>query len=314
MKIAKDTAVLFDSHYNHPNTSLLLFRFEPEVFSSSEARLKGARIQRASIAGKDLYLLDGFFSLPEQEELRSFSLHAPFSKNSYGSKDAIERGEKPAFSMNGKERWQFFSKPLSAIAEVYRLFSTLGKKLNAELTTLPWELFDPSSVGSPALIANKLERASEESMDWGKHQDSNPAKNIPFGIPVLYSEEQAFHPEQFTNGDLGRPWLVSVMVYCTADNFLPHYRMGTVFYDENQKIAFRANCLDMRLVFFEGDLFHSIEASEIPSDVNTWRISYVFKMIVNPKAKTANLKQAFFDLMSRYSPIENLSLGLDARG
>lgn len=314
MKIVKDTAILLDNHYNHPNTSLLLFRFEPERFASSESRLRGARVQHASIAKKDLYLLDGFFSKAEQEEMRSFSLQAPFSKNSYGSKDAIEGGEKPAYSMNGKERWRFFSKPLSATAEVYRLFATLGMELNAELTTLPWELFDPSSVGSPAVIANKLERASEESMEWGKHQDSNPEKQIPFGIPILYSQEKAFYPERFINGDVGKPWLISVMVYSTAEDFLPHYQMGTVFYDEHQQIALRTNCLDMRLVLFEGDILHSIEASKIPSDVQTWRVSYVFKMIVNPKESDCNLRKAFSDLMSRFSTIGHLSLGPESRG
>ena len=53
----KDTAVLTDPYYNTPNTSLLIFRFEP-----NDSKLKACSTKHASIEGKDLYVLDGLFS------------------------------------------------------------------------------------------------------------------------------------------------------------------------------------------------------------------------------------------------------------
>ncbi len=268
-------------------------------------------MKKATIAEKDLYLIDGFFQQKEKESLTSYYTQASFSRNSYGSSEAIQNGEKPASSMNGKERWIFFHRPPAAIQEVYNLFSQLSEKLHVDVTTLPWELCDAALARSPAVIANKLEAASEESMEWGKHQDSNPGKRLPFGIPILYSE--GMHPEQFLNGSEGRPWMVSVMVYSTAADFLPEYGLGTVFYDESQQIALRVNCQDLRLVLFEGDLFHSIEASNIPHGKKTWRISYVFKMILNPKRADCSPKQALFELMHHYSLEEINSFGHDFR-
>ena len=313
-KIKKITASLLDNVYTHPNTSPLIFQFESQLFTSSDSRLQSASIKRAVIGEKDLYVFDGFFLPSEREEMQHFSKSASFSRNSYGSPEAIENGEKPARSMNGKERWQFFSHPPAAITEVYKLFATLGAKLNSDITTLPWELCDQSSHGSPAVIANKLEEASEESRELGKHQDCNPARRVSFGIPILYSQEKEFHAHKFANGAIGKPWLISVMVYTTAEEFLPEYYLGTVFYDHHDNIALRVNCLNMRLVLFEGDIFHSIEESKIPSGVKTWRISYVFKLIVNPKDRDLSVKKAFSDLMSPFCKDEHLSLGTHARG
>lgn len=312
--IKKTTAPLLDNIYTHPNTSPLTFQFESQLFTSSDSRLQSASIKRAVIGEKDLYIFDDFFLPSEREEMQYFSKSASFSRDSYGSPEAIENGEKPARSMNGKERWQFFSHPPAAITEVYKLCATLGAKLHADITTLPWELCDQSSNGSPAVIANKLEEASVESRELGKHKDCNPASRVSFGIPILYSHEKEFHPHTFANGATGKPWLISVMVYTTAEEFLSEYCLGTVFYDHDDNIALRVNCLNMRLVLFEGDISHSIEESKIPSGVKTWRISYVFKLIVNPKDQDLSVKKTFSDLMSPFCKDKNLSLGTHARG
>jgi hypothetical protein len=199
--------------------------------------------------------------------------------------------------MNGRERWQFFAKPPKAVNELYKLFAMLGEKLGGDVSTLPWELCDASSHGSPAVIANKLEEASFESMELGKHQDCNPETRISFGIPVLYGE--GLHEGRFVNGDRGKPWLISVMLYVADEGFLPEYRMGTVFYRKDGSIAVRADCTNMRLVLFEGDIFHSMEESRLPEGVKTWRVSYVFKLIVNPKREGESMKKAFFDFISK---------------
>lgn len=305
MGVKKSTTILLDDCYNTPKTSLLVFNFEPQPFEAS--RLQSCSIKHASLEGKDIYILDDFFEENENQEMRDFSKKSTFSRNSYGSVESIEKGEKPARSMNGQERWRFFSNPPKAIGEVYKLLGMLSHQMDAEISTMPWELCNETS-GSPSVIANFLEEASHESMDFGKHQDYDPEKKISFGIPVLYSKEKEFHPTQFINGQPGRPWLVSVMVYCTGEDFLPEYCMGTAFYNKGGEIGLRANCVPMRIVLFEGDIFHSIEKSEIPSDKKTWRVSYVFKLLINPKSRDQCMKKVFSELVEKFQ-VDRLSVG-----
>jgi hypothetical protein len=297
-KLRKDTAVLLDEYFNTPSTSLLIFHFEPHSCSSSESRLKKSAISHTAIDGKDLYILDDFFLPSEGKEMRDFSRTTSFSKYSYGSTETIEKGQQPAFSMNGKERWQFFSNPPSAIQELYKLLGMFAAKLHVNVTTFPWELVGRAAYGSPAMFINKLVRFSKESMESGKHQDYKPENHTLFGIPVLYSGENRLHPDHFINGAIGRPWLVSAMVYITDEEFLPEYRMGTVFYQKNGAIAQRVDCRNMRIVFFEGDIFHAIEDSSIPDAIKTWRVSYVFRMVMNPREKDQNIKKCFSEYIS----------------
>ncbi len=313
-KIKKGASVLTDSHYQTPKTSLLTFCFEPHAYSSTGKRLEQCQVKSASIDGKDVYIIDGFFNEAEEEEVRAYSGTTTFSRDSYGSPEAIEKGEKPARSMDGKERWQFFSNPSSAMNELYKLFGLLSEKLNAEVTTLPWELCDEAGHGSPSVIGNFLEEASFESMDLGKHQDCNPMKGLPFAIPILYVDVPASHPAKFINGDKGNPWVVTVMLYAHAENFQPEFRMGTAYYDKNKKIVLRSASQSMRMVLFEGDIFHTIEESRIPENEKTWRVSYVFKLVLNPKKRDLSVKQRFAEIMSK-SPNkpEKLTLGQDTR-
>jgi hypothetical protein len=308
-KIKKTSTILIDEAYNTPNTSLIVFDFIPYPCASSEERLQNCSIHQASIDGRDLYIFDGFFQEEEGKQMQEFSEKATFSRNSYGSSEAVEKGEKPARSMNGKERWQFFSRPPEPIKAVCNLLGTLAHHLEAEITTLPWELCDSSLNGSPSVIGNFLEEMSFDSMKLGKHRDCNPQKKISFGIPILYSQDKQFCPTQFVNGDPGKPWLISVMLYVTDEAFNPEYCMGTVFYKEDGQLALRANCLNMRLIFFEGDIIHSIEESKIPSNVNTWRVSYVFKLVVNPRRQDQSTKRLFSEWVNQL-PVGSLRVQL----
>jgi len=213
--------------------------------------------------------------------------------------------------MNGKERWQLFNQSPPAIKEIYKLLGMLSDRMDAEITTLPWELCDPSSHGSPSVLGNLLEEASFESMELGKHQDCNPKKGTAFGIPILYSDKKEFYPNHFENGDPGKPWLVSMMLYVADEEFLPEFCMGTTFYTHDGALLLRTNCINMRLVLFEGDIFHSIEESKIPREIKTWRASYVFKLMINPRQKDQNLKKIFSELFS--AVIEKIELSSPRR-
>lgn len=294
LQIRKKMSVLTNAYYNMPQTSLLTFQFEPHRFASVEERLERCGIERRIVGGKDVYVVDGFFREDEGGEVRGFCQSATFSRNSYGSPEAIEKGERPARSMNGKERWQFFSNPPAPFQDVFRLFATIAEGIGAEVSTLPWELCDKESNGSPSVIGNYLEMASVESMGHGKHKDCDPANGVAFEIPKLYAD--GVHASCFENGGEGLPWIVSVMVYATAENYLPEYRMGTAFYGQEE--VFCTEPCHMRMVLFEADLDHTIEASQIPDEVKTWRVSYVFKLVFNPKSARQSMKKRFLEWIS----------------
>lgn len=298
-KIRKEnnSILLLNERYNTPNTSLLLFHFEPHSYASSAARFHDCSIQRHSIQGKELYIFDDFFLPSECDDFRTYSRNATFSRSSYASHDSREQGEEPARSMNNKEKWEFFAKPPLVIREIYKLLGWLAHQVNADISTLPWDLCDQSICAS-AVATNRLEKVSKASMDMGKHEDFNTGTGIPFGIPILYNPTKTFYPSRFENGAPGYPWLVSLMVYATEDNFIaPDYGIGTIFCKKEGAIAAKADSRHARFVLFEGDILHSIEESRIPPDVKTWRISYVFKLIINPRSAMNSIKQQFYDVV-----------------
>lgn len=295
----KDSVTLLNEKYNTPNTSLLLFHFEPSSFTSSDLRLKESAIQRNTIDSKDLYVFDRFFTENEAKELRTYSRDASFSRSSYASHESREKGEIPARSMNNKEKWEFFAKPPQSIKEVYKLLGMFAQKLDADVSTLPWDICDQNICAS-AVATNKVEHSSHESMLMGKHEDFNTEEGIPFGIPMLYQKNRHF-PGSFTNGAPGNPWLVSLMVYASEENFVvPDYGIGTIFCKDNGEIVSTVGCRHMRFVIFEGDILHSIEESHIPDGVKTWRVSYVFKLIFNPRTPNRSIKAEFRNLIQSY--------------
>ena len=288
----KKKARLLNSVYDNLQTSLLCFAFEPSIEEGVLDRLTRTCATRSSIDGKDVYLLDGFFSDKEAEAMRRYANQASFSRYSYGSPEAIQEGEQPARAMDPKERWLFFSQPPEPIRQLYVLLRSLAYTLGMEITTLPWDLCDGQGTCSPTLLSNRVERVSSRSMYLGKHQDCRPEQGLPFAIPKLYASGED-HPAAFNNGIPGSPWMMTLMLYVTAENFQPHYQMGSVFYDLAGNIAFRAACTHMRIVLFESDLWHAIEESQIPPEESTWRISYVFKLIFNPKRVDQDAKAEF---------------------
>jgi len=285
--INKESVSLLLDCYNTPNTIPLAFSFEPlPIFDRSFT------MQNHSIDGRSLYALNGYFTEKEGKELRAFSKEASFSQKIFGNHESEQSGEIPAKMMNGKERWQFFERPPSAIHSLFRLFGYLSNKMDVKITTLPWCLSDQKTT-STCLATNFLNENSKMSETHGKHQDYNPENGLAFTIPCLYGSEENIYHSHFSNGGVGKPLIMTVMVYATADNFLPEYGMGTFFYHHDGK-EIKIDCRHMQMVFFEGDIWHAIEESRIPEGIKTWRVSYVFKIIFNPKRSDQDLRQSLF--------------------
>lgn len=298
-KVTKDQAILLNKHFDTPKTSMIIFHFEPESFASPKLRLEHCSYERASIKGKDVYVFDDFFTEAESLELREVTKKAQFSRSIYADHESNEKGEIPSRSMDNKERWMFFANPPKAIKELYKLLGLMAEELKTDITTLPWDLCD-ANICAPAFATNWIEHRSAESSKLGRHKDYNTEKGVAFGIPILYSKEKEFYPVQFMNGETNKPWLVSLMVYTMDENFRPEYGMGTGFFSENGEKILDVECHNMRVILFEGDIVHSIEKSTVPDDVKTWRVSYVFKLCLNPKEPNANIKKDFFELIQKY--------------
>lgn len=298
-KVRKDQAVLLNKRFDTPKTSMIIFHFEPGPFASPKMRLENCSLEHASIAGKDVYILDDFFLEEESEELHEATSKAQFSRSIYADHESNEKGEIPSRSMDNKERWMFFANPPKAIKELYKLLGLIAYELKADITTLPWDLCD-ANICAPAFATNWIEYRSPESSVLGRHKDYNTEKGVAFGIPVLYSKEQNLYPSQFVNGEPNKPWLVSLMVYTMNKNFRADYGMGTAFFTDDGERVLDAECRNMRVILFEGDIIHSIEKSTVPPDVKTWRVSYVFKLCINPREANSDMKRDFSKLMKKY--------------
>jgi hypothetical protein len=295
--IKRDSFVLTNERYKTPKTSMLGFHFEPQALISPKLRLQQSSVESHSVEGKDIFTVDGYFQKEEEEAMRDYSQNAKFSRSSYASHESRDQGEDPALSMNNKEKWEFFAHPPQPVNEIYKLLNFLAQGMEADISTLPWDLCDDSICAS-AVATNRLEKVSKLSTDLGKHQDYNTEKGMPFEIPVLYSNEKRGYESKFVNGDKGKPLLISFMLYAASKDFEPSDGMGTVYFKSNGERALRTDCKHMRCVFFEGDILHSIEDSKMPPEKKVWRVSYVFKLLFNPRKADQSMRERLHKLLT----------------
>ncbi len=276
-------------------SSFLFFNFLAKNSSEVKERLKKSEIQHVLIDQKSVFTIDGFFTPEEMRCVREFSRACEFNEHSYGSLDTAAIGEKPSLTTDSKQRWSLFFEPPSPICHFYDFLSFLTHELSFEILTMPWALFNGIS-GSPAIIANKVQEVKVDSMVRGKHKDFDPTKKLAFKIPSLYGGPE--HEECYANGAVGKPYLLTMMIYSIAENFSCGYEMGTAFFSEDGAKMQKALCKDMRIVIFEGDIKHSIAASNMPEGINTWRVSYVYKLVFNPKNKEQSIRQQLTNFLA----------------
>ncbi len=300
--IKKETAVITSQRYQTAKSIPLVFHFEERPFASAELRIKQSMIQHIAIDSNDIYTFDGYFLPSEGEDLRKTTEQSAFSRSIVAGYASQKKGEEPARAMDNKEKWKLFSTPPKALSEVFKFLSFISFRLNAKVTTLPWELYD-QEVLVPTFATNLVEKLSKESETFGKHEDYNTEKEgLCFEVPILYpSQNKHIHPQTFINGEKGRPWLITIMLFATSVNFLPEYGLGSIFCKQDGTIAFTSTCHHMRFCLFEGNIIHGIEQSHLPSIMPSvrppWRVSYVLKIILNPKDSTRSLKKDFYQLI-----------------
>lgn len=296
-KLRKESAEIVSERYKTTKSIPLIFHFEPAPFQSPALRLHDSDIRHVEIEGGDVYTFNGYFLDEEGDELRKISSQGKFERTIYADHDSKQQGEEPAYAMSNQEKWKFFSQPPSAIKEIFKLLCYLADKLNASITTLPWELYD-ADVCVPTFATNLIKQACADSETLGKHEDYNTEKGgVCFSIPRLYGDHSKAHPLKFVNGEAGKPWLVTIMVYATSEDFLSEYGLGTVFCKKDGEVFLREECRHMSFVLFEGQIVHGVARSTIPAGITPWRVSYVLKLVINPKKENDSMKQKFCELI-----------------
>ncbi|WP_420422388.1 hypothetical protein [Simkania sp.] len=288
-------AVLNQSSYDAHKSILTTFHFKPGCHELTQARLREASKLHLLIEGKDLYVFDGFFSEAEEREMREISENLDLEVPVFGPTETLGKLENKVRWMDNPGRWKLFSNPPGPFQELYRFFGFLAEKLQVDVSTQPWMLCSESS-SLPAFVVNYHEAMSVEDERGYKHCDCEPEKGVCFAIPNLHANERGFHKTNFVNGDVGKPLLLTVILYSTSEKYLPEYGLGTAYYDQSGKKVFSSDCIDMRLVLFEGNIMHGVEASHLP-EKGAWRISYVFKLLLNPKDGSQNIKESLKKLL-----------------
>ncbi len=287
---------LIDKEFDRLTTNLLSLVFAPDLDRIVINRLSQTHIDTRLIQGKHLHVIDRYFDDEICSSMREIARTTLFDRSIFASSEAREMGEMPAQAMSMHKEWQSCIDPCKAFEQIYRLFGFVSQQLESQLSMLPWRLCTDRKITS-AFATNRLEGCSSLSMEAGKHKDYDTSA-LPFAIPVLYEDSNTYYRAGFTNGECGRPLLISAMLYVTAPNFdSSTYGLGTVFCTKDRKIVKRVESHHMRLVLFEGDIVHSIEESTIPPGTQTWRISYVFKLIINPKSPHLSLREKLYSLL-----------------
>lgn len=295
--VSKKTFELLDDLYLASKSSLVGFainRLDTQLVSS---RLSKATVTHQSLGDKEFWVIDGLFNENENVELRQYLNKASFSLKSYGSQQAIDQGEEPSYTMSGKERTLFLSHDFMGMRVFYQFLSFLSISLEAEIATIPWELSDGISSSSPSIAINKCLQMSTSSQNLGEHKDVDPSSSLSFSVKSLY--DGTSYPKAFENGKIGHPWFVSCILYCCDESFLESYDLGTLLYSDDQSQKAQVTIKPMRLAIFPSDMIHTINASSIPPQVKTWRVSIVFKLMISPKNKQSHLPTLFKSLLSR---------------
>jgi hypothetical protein len=295
----KKKAEGIDIPFKHPQTNSLIFEFPSSFSSNSKSQLSSSTCNYYEIGQKSLYIFDDFFSKLEKDQMRSFIEGTTFSRKLYGKQKAEEEGEEPAYTMDNKTKWNFFSSPPPAITTIYKLLSHLSYKLDSEITTQPWELYN-NEICVPAVVTNHINHFSKKSEVLDKHDDANPKQGIGYRLPILYSNDNSFFPYNFSNGATDTPWLVSLLIYSTSKSFKPDNGLGTHFYYDDNTLATTASCQDLRFVLFDCDLIHGMQASQQESLMKTSRTSFVFKLAINPRKKGFCAKEKFYQLIQSH--------------
>lgn len=275
------------------NPSVISCVFKNYPFPSIAERLKNALIKSHFLDGKLLLTIDHLFDLQEGQELRTFVAKSSFPERIYSTPLSLKAGETTAKQLAASIRKKLLFFPPPPLDVMTKLFAYIGSKLNVDVSSLPWV----PNIPHP-LVNNFLTELDFYSSAIGWHSDYE-TDALKFRLADKRSNQSKFY-EGFTNGAPGKPYILSIILYTTADNFDPTWGMGTLFADKNNFSLQPVGCQNMRIVIFEGEIRHKIVESHIPPGVNTWRNTFVWRIVLRPTTnENFSIKERFLSVFGQ---------------
>lgn len=276
-------------HHSEPLFNLS-WQFQAYPYLTIQNRLAQAGLQPYLIDDKVLVTVDGLFLESEGEELRKFFKEEQPTIPFASQPDSIAKGEKPPKRFPTDRLFELFENPMPSLDLVHKFFSYIGFKLKMDVSTHPrlWVEF-------PIPFANNyLTEANAITEREGWHADYQTAAGLLFDLSKKCAP--GYYSRQFLNGKDDQPFLLSILLYTTSENFDPEFGMGTVFGDKKDPL--KIACKHMRLVIFEGDIMHATQQSYLPEGVTAWRNSFVWRIVFRPPTpEKVCIKDLFLDFL-----------------
>jgi hypothetical protein len=279
-----------------------LYRYPaPKSTFEIESAWKNTARESFEIENKNLSVIDGFFSEKENQSLTQLIKTLSFPETIYASPEAVIDGEIPAKKLHHTKAEQLLLQPPPPLEKLQGLFYLIGEKIKAHTFSTPKKTCIPSLTCTGSITNNFVTHISKETSRLGIHKDYDPEETPQYLLPKIF--EPNFYPASFVNGSENRPYLLTCMLYIHSEYFNPDLDgMGTVFFDKKNTSKYVAKAQQGRLIFFEGNIQHSLqEALREPED-EKWRLSFVWLLAYLPKnPNSQSLKEAWTQLLSERS-------------
>jgi hypothetical protein len=277
----KEEAIFLEEDHRNQEE---LYRYPPPVnLHAIENKWNSIKKQVFNIDNKQGVIIDDFFTTDENKQLITFVNNSTFSDTIYGSAEGVVLGEIPAKKLTEKKSQELLLSPPPPIKKLHDLFYFIGEKINAYTFSLPKKTCIPNLTCTGNVASNYVTEVSKNTMKNGFHKDYDPEYSPQYLLPKLY--ENSFYPAKFINGSPNSPYLITCMNYIQSDSFSSENDgMGTLFQNEKEKITHTVQCQQGRLVFFEGNIQHSLQQSFGKADEKRWRVSFVWLLCFLPKS------------------------------
>ena len=289
--------VLPENYVLHPSFSgdFRIFCFQKPEGTPS---LKVHKVHQILIDEKPVVTIDQFFAEEEENQWHQWVNTASFTQKIFFSRESMA----DVCMMDQLSHLALLETPFPSLNRLYQLLGQIGAELNADVLLQPLQLNNHvSKERSHSIVTNVLREVPSASSEEGWHKDYQPEEiGLPFLIPRV--DTTVLFPPRFANGSFGNPYLISLILYVANKHFTPLWGLGTSMRDSQRHLT-TIECRSMRIVLFQGDIEHTIQASSdlCPKEALWKRLSLVMKLILRPKDSYSAipLKDRFIELFAQ---------------
>jgi hypothetical protein len=241
-----------------------LYRFLPPIDKSAmERRIQSSCIYDISIPQYTVVIFDHFFQADELTEINSALKKYSFSQNST-SMMGVHDPDVFTKTLSPLTNYFLFSSGLKVLDTAYQFLAHLAESCDAVVSTQPW-IQGKRSAFHPNFVTHYTEK------ECGIHRDFQ-TNNFECFLPKVSGP--GYYPPNFDNGAEGMPYLMTLLIYLTADNFDSNrHGMGTRIFEENGAVHV-VDCINGRFLLGELNAKHDLQGAKfLKGAVNTYRIS-----------------------------------------